>query len=35
MPVSVTNIVLWRKEAENRPGVLAETLAPLAKAGSD
>ena len=35
MPVSVKNIVLWRKEAENQPGALAETLAPFAEAGAN
>jgi hypothetical protein len=35
MAVSVKKIVLWRKEAENRPGILANALAPLANAGTD
>src|SRR5262245_59259035 len=35
MPISVKKIVLWRKEVENRPGALAETLAPLASAGAN
>jgi hypothetical protein len=35
MPVSVKNISLWRKEVENKTGVLAQTLEPLAKAGAD
>ena len=35
MPVTVKRISLWRKEAENKTGLLAETLEPLAKAGSD
>ena len=35
MPVKVKRITLWRKELENRPGTLAETLAPLAQAGAD
>jgi hypothetical protein len=35
MPVTVRNISLWRKEAENKTGLLAETLEPLAKAGAD
>lgn len=35
MAVTVKKIVLWRKEVENRPGVLASTLAPLANAGAD
>ncbi len=34
MPVSIRKIVLWRKEAANQPGVLAETLKPLAEAGA-
>ena len=28
-------IVLWRKEIENRTGILANALAPLANAGTD
>jgi hypothetical protein len=35
LPVTVKNISLWRKEAENKTGLLAETLEPLAKAGVD
>ena len=35
MPTTVKKIVLWRKEAENKPGILANALAPLANAGSD
>ncbi len=35
MPVTVKNISLWRKEVENRTGVLAQTLEPLANAGAD
>ena len=35
MPVRVKNIVLWRKEVENRTGVLAQTLEPFAGAGAD
>src|ERR1700751_1976613 len=35
MPVTVKSISLWRKEAENKTGLLAETLEPLAKAGAD
>jgi hypothetical protein len=35
MPVTVKSISLWRKEAENKTGLLAQTLEPLAKAGSD
>jgi hypothetical protein len=33
MALTVKRITLWRREASNRPGLLAETLAPLA--GSD
>ena len=35
MPISVKNIVLWRKEVENQPGVLASALEPFAKGGAD
>ena len=35
MPITVKNISLWRKEVENRTGVLAQTLEPLANAGAD
>jgi hypothetical protein len=35
MAVNVKKIVLWRKEVENRAGVLANALAPLAHAGTD
>jgi hypothetical protein len=35
MPMTVKRITLWRKELENTPGTLAETLEPLAKAGAD
>jgi hypothetical protein len=35
MAVSVKKIVLWRKEVENRAGMLASALAPLAHAGTD
>jgi hypothetical protein len=35
MPITVKTISLWRKEAENKPGLLAQTLAPLAQAGAD
>jgi hypothetical protein len=35
MAVSVKAIKLWRREVANRPGALAEVLAPLAQAGSD
>lgn len=33
MAVTIKKAVLWRKELENRPGTLAETLKPLAEAG--
>ena len=35
MAVTVKSIKLWRKEVVNRPGELADTLAPLVAAGSD
>jgi hypothetical protein len=35
MAVSVKGITLWRREVENRPGALARTLEPLARAGAD
>ena len=35
MAVSVKRITLWRKEVENTPGVLADVLEPLARAGAD
>ena len=35
MAVTVKSIKLWRKEVANRPGELADTLAPLVAAGSD
>ena len=35
MAVTVKKAVLWRKEVDNRPGVLASTLAPLAEASAD
>ncbi len=35
MAVSVKKIVLWRAEVANQPGVLAETLKPLAEAGAN
>ncbi len=35
MPITVKQISLWRKETENRPGLLAETLQPLSEAGAD
>ena len=33
MAVKVKNVTLWRRDVENRPGALAETLSPLARAG--
>jgi hypothetical protein len=35
MPVTVKNISLWRKDVDNKTGVLAQTLEPLAQAGAD
>ncbi|MBZ5536362.1 MAG: hypothetical protein LAO31_10440 [Acidobacteriia bacterium] len=35
MAINVKSIVLWRSEVENKPGLLAATLEPLAKAGVD
>jgi hypothetical protein len=35
MAVSVKRITLWRADVENRPGVLASALEPLARAGAD
>ena len=35
MAVTVKKAVLWRKEVENEPGVLATTFKPLAEAGAD
>jgi hypothetical protein len=35
MAVTVKAIKLWRREIENRPGALAETLEPLATEGAD
>jgi hypothetical protein len=35
MAVTVKKIVLWRKEVENRAGILANALAPIAHAGTD
>jgi len=35
MAVTVKSISLWRKESENRAGLLAQTLEPLAKTGAD
>ena len=35
MAVTVKPIKLWRKEIENKPGALAQTLEPLAAEGAD
>jgi hypothetical protein len=35
MTVTVKKIMLWRKEVENRTGILANALAPLAHASTD
>jgi hypothetical protein len=35
MAVTVKKAVLWRKEMDNRPGMLADILGPLAEAGAD
>ena len=35
MAITVKKIELWRREVENTPGMLAETLAPLSGAGTD
>ena len=35
MPVTVKSISLWRRETDNKTGLLAQTLEPLAKAGAD
>ena len=35
MPVTVKSIFLWRKEVENKTGLLAQTLETLAEAGAD
>ncbi|MCP5118415.1 MAG: hypothetical protein GY953_46990 [bacterium] len=35
MPVNVRKITLWRAEVANKPGMLAETLGPLAEAEID
>ena len=35
MAVTVKSIKLWRKEVDNKPGELANTLSPLVAAGSD
>lgn len=35
MAVTVKKVVLWRREVDNKPGMLASTLEPLAAAGAD
>jgi hypothetical protein len=35
MAVTVKRITLWRREAENRAGTLANVLEPIARAGAD
>jgi hypothetical protein len=35
MPLTLKRIVLWRKEVNDRTGMLANALAPLAHAGTD
>lgn len=35
MAITVKEITLWRREIENRPGMLAQVLEPLAKSGAD
>ena len=35
MAVTVKKAMLWRKEVDNRPGMLASTLQPLTEAGAD
>src|SRR2546428_6278995 len=35
MVISVTKISLWRREVENSPGKLAETLEPLSNAATN
>lgn len=35
MAVTVKKVVLWRHEVDNKPGMLATTLEPLAAAGAD
>jgi hypothetical protein len=34
MALSVKRITLWRADVDNRPGILADALAPLAAAGA-
>ena len=35
MAITLKKITLWRKETNNKPGALADTLAPLARARTD
>ena len=35
MAISVKKINLWRRELENQPGTLAQTLEPLARSGTN
>ncbi|MDQ3812977.1 MAG: hypothetical protein M3347_03395 [Armatimonadota bacterium] len=35
MAVSVKKVTLWRREVDNKAGVLADTLEPLANAGAN
>jgi hypothetical protein len=35
MAVKIKAITLWRREVENQPGTLADTLEPFAKRGAD
>ncbi len=35
MPITVKQIILWRTEVDNKPGALARTMEPPAKAGAD
>jgi len=35
MPITVKKIILWRSEVDNKPGTLASTIEPPAKAGAD
>ena len=35
MPVRIRPITLWRAEVDNQPGMLAQTLEPLAAAGAN
>jgi hypothetical protein len=35
MAVTVKKAILWRREVDNHPGMLANTLQPLSEAGAD